>query len=171
MKTIIRILIFLFALSLCGCKTKERVTERLTETARAASSSVAMTSQHTEREGLTSTMEEATRTSWSDSIVERFHERVVVDSCGRVLLHEKEHTRDRYKGRTRSQSRRDGSIKETSSGQEAGLELCRNDSTYHGGTLNEVTVVRKRSWRWVWFLWLLGSLLAAGIIISIMTRR
>lgn len=171
MKTIFRILIFLFALSLCGCKTKEKVTERLTETAQSNSCSTVMTSQHTEQQGQSSMTEETTQTSWSDSIVERFHERIVTDSTGRVLLHEQEHTKDHYKGRTQSQTNRNGNSQKTAAGQRTELTVECNDSTYKGNSLNEVTVVKKKSWRWLWFVGILGSLLTVGIIISKVTRR
>lgn len=171
MKTTIRILIFFLALSLCGCKTKEKMTERLTETAQSNSSSTVMTSQHTEQQGQTSMTEETTQTSWSDSIVERFHERIVTDSTGRVLLHEQEHTKDHYKGRAQSQTNRNGNSQETAAGKKTELTVERNDSTYNGNSLNEVTVVKKKSWRWLWFVGILGSLLIVGIIISKVTRR
>ena len=101
MKMTTRLLIFLFALCLCGCKTKQKVTENLTETAQASCSSVQLTTGQTEQEGQATTQEETMHTQWSDSIVERFHERVVTDSTGRVLLHEVEHSKDTYKGRQR----------------------------------------------------------------------
>lgn len=170
MKTTIRILIFFLALSLCGCKTKEKMTERLTETELSNSSSTVMTSQHTEQLGQTYMTEEATQTSLSDSIIERFHERIVTDSTGRVLLHEVEHSKDTYKGKTQSQAKRKDNRQEKTTAQSQEQCFARNDSTYNGGSLNEVTVVKKKSWRWLWFIGLLSSLLTVGYIISRVKR-
>lgn len=172
METILKIFaLLLLTLSISSCKTKEKMTERLTETAQSNSSSIVMTSQHTEQQGQSSMTEETTQTLWSDSIVERFHERIVTDSTGRVLLHEQEHTKDHYKGRTQSQTNRNGNSQKTAAGQKTELTVECNDSTYNGNSLNEVTVVKKKSWRWLWYVGILGSLLIVGIIISKVTRR
>lgn len=171
MKTIIRILIFTLTLSLCGCKTKEKVTEKLTETAQSNSSFTLMTSQYIAQQEQKSMMEETILASWCDSIVERFYERIVTDSTGRVLLHEQEHKKDHYNSRARSQTNRNGNSEEAAAGQKIDLTAECNDSTYNGGILSEVTVVKKKSWRWLWFVGILGSLLIVGIIIPKVTRR
>ena len=162
---------FLLALSLCGCKTKQKVTENLKETAQASSSSVQQATEHTERQGVSSTQEEATHTQWSDSIVEKFHERIVTDSCGRVLLHEVEHSKDTYKGSGSQQTKRTGTHEEKTTTQHQELSAVRKDSTYNGGTLREVTVVKKKSCRWLWFVGLLSLLFIVGFIISKIVRK
>lgn len=165
MKTTIRVLIVLFALMLCGCKTKEKVTEQLTETSQASSSSVHLSTGQTEQEGQTSTREETTQTQWSDSIVEKFHERIVTDSTGRVLLHEVEHSKDTYKGRGRQQAKRTDNRQEKATIQSQELAIAQTDSTYNGGSLKEVTVVKKKSWRWLWFVGLFAIIFAGGYTI------
>lgn len=170
MKTSIRILLLLILLSMSGCKTKEKVTEKRTETAQDVSSSVAVLSGKMEQLKQTATTEEATLTGWSDSIVEKFHERIVTDSTGRVLLHEVEHRKDTYKGKTQSQAKRTGNWQEERAAQNQEQNFARNDSTYNGGSLDEVTVVKKNSWRWLWFVGLLASILAVGYIISRVKR-
>lgn len=149
---------------------KEKVTEKRTETALAASSSVAALTQRTEHHGQTATTEEATHTGLSDSTVEKFHERIVTDSTGRVLLHEVEHSKDTYKGKNQSQTKRMGNRQEKETAQNQEQSHARNDSIYNGGCLEEVTVIKKKSWRWLWFLGLLGSLLTVGYIISRVKR-
>lgn len=171
MKTTIRILIFFLALSLCGCKTKEKMTERLTETAQSNSCSTVMTSQHTEQQGQTSMTEETTQTSWSDSVVEKTRERIVTDSSGRVLLHEAERTTEHYKGRGKSLTHQQQNRQEKSEVTSQGTVTETNDSTYNGGSINEVTVVKKKSWRWLWYVGILASLLIVGYIISKVIRR
>lgn len=170
MKTSIRILLLLILLSMSGCKTKEKVTEKRTETAQAVSSSAAALSGEMEQLEQTATTEEATLMGWIDSIVEKFHERIVTDSTGRVLLHEVEHCKDTYKGKTQSQAKRTGNRQEKRAAQNQEQSFARNDSTYNGGSLDEVTVVKKKSWSWLWFVGLLASILAVGYIRSRVKR-
>ena len=153
-----------------GCKTKEKVAEKRTETAQAVSSSTAALSGEMEQLEQTATTEEDTLTVWSDSIVDKFHERIVTDSTGRVLLHEVEHIKETYKGKTQSQAKRTGNRQEKRAAQNQEQRFARNDSTYNGGSLDEVTVVKKKSWRWLWFAGLLASILAVGYIISRVKR-
>lgn len=168
---IMKVTIFILALCLGSCKTKEKVTENLTETAQASCSSVQLTTEQTEQEGQATTQEETMHTQWSDSIVERFHERVVTDSTGRVLLHEVEHSKDTYKGRGQHQAKRTDNRQEKATVQSQELTIAQNDSTYNGGSLNEVTVVKKKTWRWLWYVGTLASLLIVGFIISKVIRR
>ena len=170
MQTSIRIRLLHILFSMSGCKTKEKVTEKRTETTQDVSSSVAVLSGKMEQLEQTVTTEEATLTGWSDSIVEKFHERIVTDSTGRVLLHEVEHCVDTYKGKNQSQAKRTGNRQGKRAAQNQEQSFARNDSTYYGGSLDEVTVVKKKSWRWLWFVGLLASLLAVGYIISRVKR-
>lgn len=172
MKMATRLLIFLFALSLCGCKTKQKVTENLTETAQASSSSVQQATEHTEQQGVSSTQEEAAHTQWSDSVVEKFHERIVTDSCGRVLLHEVEHSKEKFKGQNKSQTNRAAHHQENAMSQNQKMEQTRNDSIYNGGTLKEVTVSKKRSLNWTVIIvsFFLGALTLLLILLKIRKR-
>jgi hypothetical protein len=167
---IMKVTIFILALCLGSCKTKEKVTEKRTETAQTVSSSVATLSGQTKQLEQTALAEEATHTGWSDSIVDKFYERIVTDSTGRVLLHEVEHSKDTYKGMTQSQMKRTGNRQEKSTAQNQEQSYARNDSGYNGSSLNEVTVVKKRSWRWLWFVGLLVGLFLAGYIITRVKR-
>ena len=171
MKTTIRILLLLSVLCLSGCKTKEKVTERQTETAQASSVTTQTQQQQTELQGQTSLMAESTQTQASDSVVERFRERIVTDSAGRVLLHDVEHSREHYKGKAASQKKQtDIRDERLTAKSDVGI-LVQCDSTYNGGTLKEVTVVKKKSWRWLWFVSLLSLLFIVGFVISKIVRK
>ena len=171
MKTITKLLMFLLALSLCGCKTKEKVTERLSETVRSNSSSVQMITEEKEVAGQATVQEASTRTQQSDSTVEHFFERIVTDSTGRVLLHEVEHSKDTYKGSGSQQTKYTGNREGKKTTQHQELSAVRKDSTYNGGTLREVTVVKSKSRKWVWFVGLLSLLFIVGFIISKIVRK
>lgn len=172
MKMTTRLLIFLFALSLCGCKTKQKVTENLTETVQASSSSVQQATEHTEQQGVSSTQEEAAHTQWSDSVVEKFHERIVTDSCGRVLLHEVEHSKEKFKGQNKSQTNRAAHHQENATSQHQEMKQASNDSVYNGGTLKEVTISKKRSLNWtsMTISFLLGVVFFLMILLKIRKR-
>lgn len=165
MKTTTRLLMFLLVLCLCGCRTKEKVTEHLTETALSSSTSVQVSSVHTEQAVQEGVQEEATHTQQSDSTVERFYERIVTDSTGRVLLHEVEHSKDTYKGSGRQQTKRTDNHQEKTTTQLQELAAAKNDSIYNGGNLREVTVVKPKSWKWLWIAGVLSLLLTVGTII------
>ncbi|MBR1467466.1 MAG: hypothetical protein IJ606_02420 [Bacteroidaceae bacterium] len=170
MKTTIRILLLLLVLCLSGCKTKEKVTERQTETTQASSVTAQIQQQQAELHGQTSLTAENTQTQVSDSVVERFRERIVTDSAGHVLLHDVEHSRERYKGKAASQKKQTDMRDEQLTVKSDMGTLVQCDSTYNGGTLKEETVVKKWSWRWSWFVGVLASLLTAGYISSRVKR-
>ena len=165
------LLILLALLTLIGCKTKEKVTERVAETAHVTGEVTQTTSHSSDSESQATATALTTQTSWSDSVVEKTRERIVTDSSGRVLLHEAERTTEHYKGRGKSLTLQQQNRQEKSEATSLEAITETNDSTYNGGSLNEVTVVKKRSWRWLWFPSLLIALVVAGFIISRVTRR
>ena len=170
MKTRSILLFLLLALTLCGCKTTKKVAEQQTVTAASASTSAQAIQEQATREGSATRLEEATQTVWSDSIVEKLHERIVTDSCGRVLLHEVARSQDRYRSTGQRQTQRTGSIQSTTCEERQAYETAQRDSTYAGGSLREVTVEGKRSRRWLWFTGLLCGLFMTGFIISRLKR-
>lgn len=170
MKLILNIVVFfLLALSFSCCKTKEKTTERLSETAQSNSSSTVMASLYTEQQTQTSMAEEAVHTSWSDSIIEKFHERIVTDSCGRVLLHEMEHSKENFKGKNKSQINRSDHHQDNAKTQNSEQKQIKNDSIYNGGTLKEVTVSKKKTTNWMSMviLFLLGVLTSFVILLKV----
>lgn len=171
MKTTAEILTFLLVLILCGCKTEEKMAERQAETAMAATSSVLSEDGHREQKGQEAILEETLHAQSSDSVVERYRERLVTDSAGRVLLHEVEHSRDTFKGKAQSQALRTGIRQEKTTTRNHEQSRARNDSVYNGGSLKEVTVVEKKPWYRPWLLPLIVILAAAGFIISKVTRK
>ena len=160
--------ILLVLLTLIGCKTKEKVTERMTETAHVTGEVTQTSSTSSDSQAMATA--QTTQTSWSDSVVEKTCERIVTDSSGRVLLHEEERTTEHYKGSGKSLTHQQQNRQEKSEVTSQGTVTETNDSTYNGGSINEVTVVKKKSWRWLWLIGIFGSLLV-GIIISKVTRR
>lgn len=162
MKTVMRIAILLLCLlTIVSCKTKEKVTDSVKETVQTGTSSSAVTTAKEECTSAGNSSGEAFRTQWSDSIVEKYHERIVTDSSGRVLWHETEHSKDRYTGRSEGKASQTISHTETATGKSTATAGEKNDSVYNGGVLKEVTVTETRSWSWLWQV----SLLVLPLII------
>ena len=170
MKKLLFILLALMTL-IAGCKTKEKVTERMTETAHFTGEATQTSSLSSDSQSQVTATAQITQTSWSDSVVEKTRERIVTDSNGRVLLHEEERTTEHYKGSVKSLTRQQQNRQEKSEATSQETVIETSDATYNGGILNEVTVVKKKSWRWLWLTGILGILLIVGIIISKVTRR
>ena len=163
--------IFLVMLALIGCKTKEKVTERMTERTTAYNSSVAAQAQQAEQQTVAASTSENVHTVWSDSVVEKTYDRVVTDSTGRVLLHEREQTRERYKRSGQRKSQQAEVSHETSSTTSEEIASTENDSIRRKEAIKKDTTVKTTSWRWLWFVVLLAVLIIVGMIISKVTRR
>lgn len=133
--------LLLLTAALAGCRTKEKVTtERTTLTAHEQATATLMTDKSSGRTEHSEATEQSTSTQRSDSTVERFRERIVLDSCGNVLWHEKLVSRDRYQGLTTNRTSTQSGKHETSDTHDAAIRHEVNDSTYDGGTLQETTV-------------------------------
>lgn len=110
-------MIALSAISLLGCATKEKAETNSRE--RLHSSNIHKASADM-KEGRLSTaavfcMSEAENET--DSVVQKLQERIVTDSCGHLVAHEKVLTQERYKGkgkRTAASSNQNESAKITS---------------------------------------------------------
>ena len=103
--------------------------------------------------------------------MEKTRERIVTDSSGRVLLHEAERTTEHYKGRGKSLTHQQQNRQERNEATSQGTVTETNDSTYNGGSQNEVTVVKRKTWRWLWYVGIVASLLVLGYIILKVIRR
>ena len=158
-------------LTLIGCKTKEKVTERMTETAHVTGEVTQTSSTSSDSQSQAMTTAQTTQTTWSDSVVEKTRERIVTDSSGRVLLHEAERTTEHYKGRGKSLTHQQQNRQERNEATSQGTFTETNDSTYNGGNQNEVTVVKRKTWRWLWYVGIVASLLVLGYIILKVIRR
>lgn len=168
MKTVLKmILLFLLALNFSSCKTKEKVTERFTEKAQANTSDVVKTTGQTECQVENNSYGETTHTQWSDSIVEKFHERIVTDSSGNVLWHETEHSKDHYVGKSHNKTNQSNSSQETATAQNVAITQEQKDSVYNGGVLQEVTVVKSKPCKWLWYVGLLALILVCAVIYKI----
>lgn len=159
-------IIILLVLFLSSCKTKEKVAEKQLETVHVVSSTSAAQAQQSELFGRTATTEATSQIGWSDSIVEKFHERIVTDSTGRVLLHEVDRHMDTYKGKKQSQTKYEGQKQENTTAQDLKQNCAMNDSIYNINSVKKLTIVKKKSWRWLWFVGLLVSLVVVGFITS-----
>ena len=166
-----KLLFMLLALILIGCKTKEKVTERMTDTAHVKDEVTQKSSMSSDSQIQETVTGEITQTSWSDSIVEKTIERIVTDSSGRVLIHEAERTTERYKGSGKSLIQQQQNRHENSEVNGHGTITETSDSTYNGGTLNEVTVVKKKPSRWLWYAGIAVIFITYGYIIIKVTRR
>ena len=162
---------FLALMTLIGCKTKEKVTERMTDTAHVTDEVTQTSSLSSDSQSQVTVTAQTTQSLWSDSRVEKTRERIVSDSSGRVLIHETERTTERYKGRGKSLTQQQQNRQEKSEVTSQGTVTETSDSTYNGGSLNEVTVVKKKTWRWLWYVGIVASLLMLGCIILKVIRR
>lgn len=133
--------LLLIAMSIAGCRTKEKVTtERTALTAHQQATATLMADKRSERTEQAEATLTGESTQCSDSTVERLRERIVTDSAGNVLWHEKLVSRDRYQGLTTNRTSTQSGKHETSDTHDAAIRHEVNDSTYDGGTLQETTV-------------------------------
>lgn len=173
MKRIVKIMCVLlmsgFVLSLSSCKTKEKVIENYMENVRANSTETKKEMCLDERYEQESSAEQALQTSEKDSLVEKFRERIVVDSCGRILFKDSEYTKERYQGKGTSKANRNGSNRQTATEQVKKQSQAETDTS--STAIRESTQKTvKHAYRWLWFSGLLILLFACGFIISKVTR-
>lgn len=156
----------LIVLSLISCKTSEKVTEKQVETVQTGSLEIGLVSAEKDGKGQMSLLEGNAHAMWSDSVVEKFHERIVTDSTGRILHHEMDHTKDTYSGKRQNKSQNMTSIEEQLSSRTKDLSSSSYDSIYDGDMLDEVKLVQKEQFSWLLPLVLLGGILSALYIIA-----
>lgn len=166
MKKLLFILLALMTL-IAGCKTKEKVTERMAETAHFTGEATQTSSLSSDSQSQVTATAQITQTSWSDSIVEKFHERIVTDSSGNVLWHETEHSKDHYVGKSHNKTNQSNSSQETATAQNVAITQEQKDSVYNGGVLQEVTVVKSKSCKWLRYVGLLALILVCAVIYKI----
>ncbi|MBO5061903.1 MAG: hypothetical protein J6C31_04700 [Prevotella sp.] len=173
MKRIVKIMCVLlmsgFFLSLLGCKTKEKVSEIHKENVWTSMTETKTEMCLGERLECDSSAEQTLLTSEKDSLVEKFWERIVTDSCGRILFKDSEYTKERYLGKGITKENRKGSNYQTAKGQ---IEKQSQEKTDTSSTAIRESTQKtvKQTYRWFWFLGLLIFLFACGFIISKVTR-
>lgn len=133
--------LLLIAMSIAGCRTKEKVTESMTLTAHAQATATLMADKRSDRSEQSAATQTDESTQCSDSTVERLRERIVTDSAGNVLWHEKLVSRDRYRGLTTNRTSTQSGKHETSDTHDTAVRYEDIDSQYYGGTLQETTVI------------------------------
>lgn len=166
MKKLLFILLALMTL-IAGCKTKEKVTERMAETAHFTGEATQTSSLSSDSQSQVTATAQITQTSWSDSIVEKFHERIVTDSSGNVLWHETEHSKDHYVGKSHNKTNQSNSSQETATAQNVAITQEQKDSVYNGGVLQEVTAVKSKPCKWLRYVGLLALILVCAVIYKI----
>lgn len=161
MKTILKLLLIAVALSLTGCRSHRTITDSRKESVSTIAGISHGVKQHIDRQVLLASLNETQLAS--DSIVERVWERIVTDSCGHVLLHEMERSKDRYRNRTRSTSNRTDSTRMETETDMDEVKLQQADSVYNGSrSVNERKTEDR--FRTVRFLWIIPVLLVLGIL-------
>lgn len=166
MKKLLFILLALMTL-IAGCKTKEKVTERMAETAHFTGEATQTSSLSSDNQSQVTATAQITQTSWSDSIVEKFHERIVIDFSGNVLWHETEHSKDHYLGKSHNKTNQSNSSQETATAQNVAITQEQKDSVYNGGVLQEMTAVKSKPCKWLWYVGLLALILVCAVIYKI----
>lgn len=155
--------------SISGCKTTEKVSENFKENAQTSTTEIKEDIRHDERHERESSIEQVLQTSERDSLVEKFRERVVVDSCGRVLFKDCEYSKEHYLGKgvakVCSQKNNSQFVAEQSNRQ----TQSQTDSI-KSSTQNNTVKTTKPTYRWLWFLGLLMLMLSCGAFISKMTQ-
>lgn len=158
-----------WVLTLTGCKAKEKVSESLTENAQVRSTETAEGICHDERHERENSIEQTIRTSESDSVVEKFRERVVVDSCGRVVFQDSEHTQERYHGKGTTRTGKQEDNRRAAMGQTE--QQSRNETDNARAIYQDKTVKTSLpTRRWLWFLVLPVVIVAGGVVYSKMRR-
>lgn len=156
----------LLALAVSSCKTHEKV-----QTSRTEQTSVKMStssdSVFTETlQTINAHDEHSVMLNERDSVVEKWREYIVVDSTGKVLLHEMERQKEKHKAKDKVQrNSKDKHQTEVAKNSRLTYEqLC--DSLYQELYNNEEKDSKPVSYRWLWFIGILSLLLLAGAIIS-----
>lgn len=109
-------------------------------------------------------IEQTSRETEKDSVVERFAEWVMTDSAGRMLLQLRGHDRERHRVSGKACSRVQSDVQET--------QAHDSDSVLNGGWLDEVTVKAPRRRRvWAWLCAVIGMAMAAGLFVARRARR
>lgn len=158
-----------FVLSLSGCKTKQKVSEIHKENAWTSMTETKTEMCLDERLERDSSTEQTLQMSEKDSLVEKFCERIVTDSSGRILFKDSEYTKEHYQGKGTTKANRNGSNHKTAMEQVKKQSQAETDNS--NTAIREITQKTvKQTYRWFWLLWLLILLFTCGFIISKVTR-
>lgn len=169
MKRIVRIMCVLLAsglvLALSGCKTKEKAIESHEATVRTDSSATKADTWRTGHHEREDTEEQRREASERDSLVEKLHERTVVDARGRVLLKDSEYTKERYQGKCTTKANGKESNHRTATEQKETRSRAKTDTSSTGTGESTRRTVR-HTYGWLWPVALFVLLFAGGVIIS-----
>lgn len=166
MGTFYKIWLFLFVLALCSCAAKKTVTESRSETDYAGVMRFVVTGYWSDSLETARVSEQTVMENEEDSVVEKLRERIVTDSCGNIVLHEKELIQEHYKnkGKKNISSDRERETSSQTANRTKSVEGC--DSIRNTTRTDIVKEVRYRPPCSVYFAGLLVLLLLVGFIIS-----
>lgn len=166
MRTICNIWLFLFCMALCGCAAKKTTAESRSGTDYAGSISLTVTENRSDSLETERVSEQTMTENETDSIVEKLRERIVTDSCGNIVLFEKELVQEHYKnrGRKNTSSDRGSETASKTANQEKSVE---GSGSIRGATSTDIVKeVRRHPPRAVYFAGIFVLLLSVGLIIS-----
>lgn len=162
--------ILIAAFLLCSCKTKEKVTEHMSEVAHSTAENTKVSAATTDNQIQSIANALEITTEEQDSFVSKTHERIVLDSDGNVLSHEVEHTEEQYS----TNGKKNVSRKQQEESQQNIIKKEQtkesSDSTYDDDLQSETKTVKK-SWQWVWYVGFLVIIFLGGFIISLIVKR
>lgn len=158
--------LFLFVLTLCSCVAKKTVTESRSETDYAGTMRLVVTKNRSDSLVTAMVSEQTMTENESDSIVEKLRERIVTDSCGNIVLHEKEFIQEHYKNKGKKNISSDrGSVTESQTASRT-KSVEGSDSIQSATRTDIVKEVRYRPPCVVYLACILVLLLFVGFIIS-----
>lgn len=152
------ILLISLAFSVTSCKSKKKISETFKETNLHVCSENMTENHHDDRMEYKNTAELVMRTTETDSLVEKFWERIVVDSCGRILLHDKEHVREGYKGKSNVREKQCEDSK-LSMKVQTDISQQKNFDSSKTTDRKDMTETAKPTYQWLWYLGLFILLL------------
>lgn len=158
--------LFLLVLTLCSCAAKKTIIESRNATDYAGTMRLVVTGNRSDSMETARASEQTVMENEADSIVEKLRERIVTDSCGNIVLHEKELIQEHYKNKGKkniSSDRERGTASQTAS-QTKSVED--SDSIRNSTGTDIVKEVRCRPPCAGYFAGLLILLLLVGFIIS-----
>lgn len=166
MGTFYRTWLFLLVLTLCGCAAKNTMTESRHETDYAGTMRLVVTGNRSDSLETARASEQTVIENEADSIVEKLRERIVTDSCGNIVLHEKELIQEHYKNKGKKSSSSDRE-RETASQTASRTKSVEGSDSIRSSTRTDIVKeVRYRPPCAVCFAGLLVLLLLVGFIIS-----
>lgn len=167
MGTIHKIWLFLSVFALCNCAGKKEMTKSRSETDYADCMRLALTEIRSDSLETARVSEQTMTENETDSIVEKLRERIVTDSCGNIVLFEKEHVQEHYKnrGKKNTSSNRGSETASKTANQEKSVEG--DDSIRKTASTEIAKEVHRHPLRAVHIVGILALLLVGFILLKV----